>query len=128
MKIETVCETKLPLPLVNRGKVRDIYAAGEDKLLIVTTDRLSAFDVVLPTPVPDKGRVLNQISLFWFEKFKSIVSNHILCSDVEKMNLERCCVRISGPQLPTPKAALKLINLLLIEILPWCRKPQFYPG
>src|SRR3990167_7084254 len=98
MNSSTVWETSLPLPLVNRGKVRDIYAAGEDKLLIVTTDRLSAFDVVLPTPVPDKGRVLNQISLFWFEKFKSIVSNHILCSDVEKMNLDKGTVEEFGGQ------------------------------
>lgn len=99
MNIETVWETKLPLPLVNRGKVRDIYAAGEDKLLIVTTDRLSAFDVVLPTPVPDKGRVLNQISLFWFEKFKNLVPNHILCSDIEKMKLDRKVIEEFGAQL-----------------------------
>ena len=69
-KNKTVWETALPLPLLSRGKVRDIYEAGKDRLLIVTTDRLSAFDVVLPTPIQDKGRVLNQISLFWFEKFK----------------------------------------------------------
>ena len=86
---ETVWETKLPLPLVNRGKVRDIYAVGQDKLLIITTDRLSAFDVVLPTPIADKGRVLNQISLFWFEKFKNLIPNHILTWDIEKMGLDR---------------------------------------
>ncbi len=86
---KTVWETKLPLPLVNRGKVRDIYAVGDDKLLIVTTDRLSAFDVVLPTPIADKGRVLNQISLFWFEKFKNLISNHILAADVEKMGFDK---------------------------------------
>lgn len=85
---ETVWETKLPLPLVNRGKVRDIYAVGSDKLLIITTDRLSAFDVVLPKPIPDKGRVLNQISLFWFEKFKNTVPNHVITSDIEKMGLD----------------------------------------
>ena len=78
----TVKETNLPLPLLNRGKVRDIYAVGEDKLLIITTDRLSAFDVVLPNPIPNKGKVLNQISLFWFEKFKSLVPNHILTDDI----------------------------------------------
>ncbi len=87
-KNETVWETSLPLPLVNRGKVRDIYAVGKDKLLIVTTDRLSAFDVVLPTPVSDKGSVLNQISNFWFKKLKKIVPNHILTTDVEKMDLD----------------------------------------
>jgi phosphoribosylaminoimidazole-succinocarboxamide synthase len=95
----TVWETSLPLDLVNRGKVRDIYAVGNDKLLIVTTDRLSAFDVVLPTPVPDKGRVLNQISLFWFDKFKRLVPNHILESDVRKMGLDAKLLREHGPAL-----------------------------
>jgi phosphoribosylaminoimidazole-succinocarboxamide synthase len=62
-----------------RGKVRDIYDLG-DKLLIVATDRLSAFDVVLPTPIPDKGRVLTQLSLFWFDLLKNIIPNHVLSS------------------------------------------------
>ena len=63
-----------------RGKVRDIYDLG-DKLLIVATDRLSAFDVILPTPIPDKGRVLTQLSLFWFDLFKDVISNHVLSAD-----------------------------------------------
>ena len=62
-----------------RGKVRDIYDLG-DKLLIVATDRLSAFDVVMPTPIPDKGRVLTQLSLFWFELLKDAIPNHVLSS------------------------------------------------
>jgi phosphoribosylaminoimidazole-succinocarboxamide synthase len=65
------------LPLVGRGKVRDNYAVGEDKLLIVTTDRLSAFDVVMGEAIPDKGRVLNQMALFWFEKLADVVPNHL---------------------------------------------------
>jgi phosphoribosylaminoimidazole-succinocarboxamide synthase len=65
------------LKLLKRGKVRDIYEVG-DRLLIVATDRLSAFDVILPTPIPDKGRVLTQISLFWFDKLASIVPNHLI--------------------------------------------------
>jgi phosphoribosylaminoimidazole-succinocarboxamide synthase len=60
-----------------RGKVRDIYDLG-DKLLLVATDRLSAFDVILPTPIPDKGRVLTQLSLFWFDLLKDVVPNHVL--------------------------------------------------
>ncbi len=60
-----------------RGKVRDIYDLG-DKLLIVATDRLSAFDVILPTPIPDKGRVLTQLSLFWFDLLKDVIPNHVL--------------------------------------------------
>ena len=60
-----------------RGKVRDIYDLG-DKLLIVATDRLSAFDVVMPTPIPDKGKVLTQLSLFWFELLQDVIPNHVL--------------------------------------------------
>jgi len=65
------------LPLLARGKVRDIYAVGDDRLLIITTDRLSAFDVVLPDPIPDKGNVLNEMSNFWFGKLAHIVRNHL---------------------------------------------------
>jgi phosphoribosylaminoimidazole-succinocarboxamide synthase len=75
-----ISETNFPgLKLRGRGKVRDIYEVG-DKLLIVATDRLSAFDVVLPTGIPDKGKVLTQLSLFWFEKLKDVVPNHIIAS------------------------------------------------
>ena len=73
-----ISQTNFPgLKLQSRGKVRDIYASG-DRLLIVATDRLSAFDVVLPTPIPDKGRVLTQLSLFWFEKLADIVPHHVI--------------------------------------------------
>jgi phosphoribosylaminoimidazole-succinocarboxamide synthase len=65
------------LPLINRGKVRDIYDLGADKMLLVTTDRLSAFDVVLPTPIVDKGAVLTEIANFWFDKLKHIIPNHL---------------------------------------------------
>jgi phosphoribosylaminoimidazole-succinocarboxamide synthase len=65
------------LPLLGRGKVRDMYAVGGDHLLIVTTDRLSAFDVVLPDPIPDKGQVLNELSNFWFRRLGHIVPNHL---------------------------------------------------
>ncbi|WP_321492815.1 phosphoribosylaminoimidazolesuccinocarboxamide synthase [uncultured Desulfobacter sp.] len=69
------------LPLIRQGKVRDIFDTG-DALLMVTTDRLSAFDVVLPDPIPDKGKVLNQISVFWFKQMESIIKNHIISTDV----------------------------------------------
>src|ERR1700704_2261213 len=65
------------LKLLGRGKVRDMYAVDGDRLLLVTTDRLSAFDVVLPDPIPDKGRVLNELSNFWFKKLGHIVPNHL---------------------------------------------------
>jgi phosphoribosylaminoimidazole-succinocarboxamide synthase len=73
----TLSESVLDLPLIARGKVRDIYDLG-DKLLIVATDRISAFDVVLPTGIPDKGAVLTQISAFWFELTGDIVPNHFI--------------------------------------------------
>jgi phosphoribosylaminoimidazole-succinocarboxamide synthase len=65
------------LPLLARGKVRDIYAVGDDKLLIVATDRLSAFDVVLPTPIPDKGKILTELADFWFGKLAHIIPNQL---------------------------------------------------
>ena len=65
------------LPLLHRGKVRDIYAVDDDKLLIVQTDRLSAFDVILPTAVPDKGKILTALSQFWFDKLAHIMPNHL---------------------------------------------------
>tara|TARA_Y100000814_G_scaffold3779_1_gene4020 strand:- start:4280 stop:5155 length:876 start_codon:yes stop_codon:yes gene_type:complete len=74
------------LELVAKGKVRDIYAVDSDHLLIVTTDRMSAFDVVLPNPIPGKGEVLTQLSEFWFEKTQSIVSNH-MTDDLELVDL-----------------------------------------
>jgi phosphoribosylaminoimidazole-succinocarboxamide synthase len=65
------------LKLLSRGKVRDNYAVGDDRLLIVTSDRLSAFDVVMAEPIPDKGRVLNAMALFWFERLADVVPNHL---------------------------------------------------
>lgn len=70
-------------PLVSRGKVRDIYEIDADTLLIVTTDRISAFDVVLPDPIPQKGAVLNSITLFWMERMKDLVPNHVIASRVD---------------------------------------------
>src|SRR5512145_2917306 len=73
------------LPRIGRGKVRDIYAVGADKMLIVTSDRLSAFDVVLPDPIPDKGRVLNQMANFWFERLGHVVPNQLTGIDPESV-------------------------------------------
>ena len=74
----TLFETNIQsLPLLHRGKVRDIYGVDEDKLLIIQTDRLSAFDVILPTPVPGKGRLLTALSDFWFAKLAHIIPNHL---------------------------------------------------
>jgi len=86
---EAVFETDIKgLDLRSRGKVRDIYDVDHDKLLIVATDRISAFDVVIPTPIPGKGRVLTRMSLFWFNKFKDLVKNHIISDDPDEYPLE----------------------------------------
>ena len=81
MKIVT--KTKIrEFPLISRGKVRDIYEIDPQTLLIVTTDRMSAFDVIMNEPIPYKGVVLNQITLYWMDAFKDLVSNHLLATDV----------------------------------------------
>lgn len=77
--MQAVTETSLPLRLFQRGKVRDVYDMG-GQLLVVSTDRISAFDVVLPTGVPEKGRVLNQMSAFWFRQTGGIIENHMVAS------------------------------------------------
>jgi phosphoribosylaminoimidazole-succinocarboxamide synthase len=76
------------LPRLGKGKVRDIYAVGADKMLIVTSDRLSAFDVVLSDPIPDKGRVLNEMANFWFERLGHIVPNQLTGIDPESVVAE----------------------------------------
>ena len=80
----TLYESSLKsLPRIGKGKVRDIYAVGGDKMLILVSDRLSAFDVVLSDPIPDKGRVLNDMANFWFAKLAHVVPNHLTGIDPE---------------------------------------------
>ena len=82
MTSTAVSRTDLPgLPPPSRGKVRDVYDLG-DALLLVATDRLSAFDCVFPDPIPDKGKVLNQLSAFWFERTRPLIPNHVIATDV----------------------------------------------
>jgi phosphoribosylaminoimidazole-succinocarboxamide synthase len=90
------------LPLWRRGKVRDVYDLG-DRLLIVTTDRISAFDVVLPTPIPDKGRVLTQLSLFWFDLLKDVVPNQIDRSGAPVPALDRYARDLEGRSMIVSK-------------------------
>jgi phosphoribosylaminoimidazole-succinocarboxamide synthase len=79
---KVILKTEFPdIQLLNRGKVRDIYELGE-LLLLVATDRISAFDVVLPNGIPEKGRVLTQISIYWFEQMKDIIQNHIVATEI----------------------------------------------
>jgi phosphoribosylaminoimidazole-succinocarboxamide synthase len=84
------------LPLLGNGKVRDNYAVGTDKLLIVTTDRLSAFDVIMNEPIPGKGKVLNQMSDFWFEKLGAIVPNHLTGIDPVSVVAENEADQVRG--------------------------------
>lgn len=74
-------ETSTPLPLVGRGKVREIYDAGDDRLLMITTDRISAFDVVLPQPIPRKGEVLTQVTTWWLGQLEDITPHHLITAD-----------------------------------------------
>jgi phosphoribosylaminoimidazole-succinocarboxamide synthase len=85
-----------------RGKVRDIYDLG-DKLLIVATDRLSAFDVILPTPIPDKGRVLTQLSLFWFDLLKDVIPNHVISATEFPVPFDRFQDELAGRSMLVTK-------------------------
>jgi phosphoribosylaminoimidazole-succinocarboxamide synthase len=96
--LTTVFDTDLKLPLFGKGKVRDTYITG-DKLLIVATDRISAFDSVLPTAVPDKGIVLNQISAFWFGKTYHVVHNHM----IESIESNRALLKYAPGRKPLPQ-------------------------
>lgn len=111
----TVWETKLPLPLVGRGKVRDIYAVGDDKLLLITTDRLSAFDVVLPNPIPFKGKVLTQISIFWFNYFSKLTPHHLITADINKMGFDQKFVQEFGSQIEGRSMLVKRTKPLSVE-------------
>jgi len=93
------------------GKVREIYDAGEDALLIVTTDRISAFDVILPTPVPDKGKMLNLLSVFWFDYTKDIVKNHMITTDYKKFPKPYCDM----PELEGRGMLVKKLRMLPVE-------------
>lgn len=114
-KVDTVTQTNLPLPLIARGKVRDIYAVSEDKLLIVTSDRLSAYDVIFSDPIPYKGIVLTQISAFWFEFFKNEVSHHLITTNLSEMGLGEGLLSKFGSQLEGRTMLVKKCAPLPIE-------------
>jgi phosphoribosylaminoimidazole-succinocarboxamide synthase len=110
--VKTVSETNIEdLRLVHRGKVRDVYEAGEDRLLLVATDRISAFDCILPNPIPDKGVVLTQISAFWFEKLKHLTANHLITADFDEMPAE---VR-KNPELAGRSTLVKKTRVFPVE-------------
>ncbi|RMG06962.1 MAG: phosphoribosylaminoimidazolesuccinocarboxamide synthase, partial [Acidobacteria bacterium] len=81
-----VVETRIEdLKIINRGKVRDVYEIDQDRLLMVATDRISAFDCIIPTPIPRKGEILTAISVFWFNFLADIVPNHLITADFDEM-------------------------------------------
>ncbi|HKA48565.1 MAG TPA: phosphoribosylaminoimidazolesuccinocarboxamide synthase [Candidatus Dormibacteraeota bacterium] len=92
---QALTQTHLELPLFSRGKVRDTYRLDDRRLLMVSTDRISAFDYVLPTAIPDRGRVLTQLSAFWFDKTREVVPNHLLATSYDGLTPDvegRCMV------------------------------------
>ena len=94
-----VSASNLPLPKIGRGKVRDIYAVGDDRLLLLTTDRISAFDVVMAETIPMKGAVLTQISAFWFDKLAGRVPHHMITADADAIIREVPALRAHRPDI-----------------------------
>src|SRR5437667_11425734 len=84
----TMRSSDLPLPKIGSGKVRDIYAVGEDRVLLLTTDRISAFDVVMAETIPMKGAVLTQISAWWFKRLEGVVPHHMISADADAIVAE----------------------------------------
>jgi phosphoribosylaminoimidazole-succinocarboxamide synthase len=104
MGTDPIFESRImSLPRLGRGKVRDIYAVGADKMLIVASDRLSAFDVVLPDPIPDKGRVLNEMANFWFAKLGNVVPNQLTGIDPESVVTEQEKAQVRGRSVVVKK-------------------------
>jgi len=110
MSETALLQSSLPFP-VRRGKVRDVYDLGEH-LLIVATDRISAFDCVMPNGVPGKGKILNQLSLFWFRRTESIIANHLIATDVTDFPQ---AVRSFGDQLIGRSVLVKKTKVIPVE-------------
>jgi phosphoribosylaminoimidazole-succinocarboxamide synthase len=109
----TMLASDLPLPRIGRGKVRDIYAVGDDRLLLLTTDRISAFDVVMAETIPMKGAVLTQISAFWFNELEGVVPHHMISADAD-------AIIDQVPELKHQRALLEGRAML-------CRRTRVFP-
>ncbi|HEY8420782.1 MAG TPA: phosphoribosylaminoimidazolesuccinocarboxamide synthase [Thermoclostridium sp.] len=105
----------IDLPLFAKGKVRDVYDVDENLLLMVVTDRISAFDVVFNEPIPDKGRVLNKISEFWFDFTKNIIGNHVVTTDVSKYpkGLDRFREELDGRSMLVKKVKMENVECIV---------------
>ena len=113
MTITTISTSDLPLPRLGRGKVRDIYAVGDDRVLLLTTDRISAFDVVMAETIPMKGAVLTQTSAWWFNQLGGVVPHHMISSDADDIIAQ-------VPELAGQRAALAGRAML-------CRRTTVFP-
>src|SRR5450631_4195219 len=111
--MKTMLASDLPLPRIGRGKVRDIYAVGDDRVLLLTTDRISAFDVVMAETIPMKGAVLTQISAWWFNELEGVVPHHMISADTE-------AIIAQVPELQGHRAALTGRAML-------CRRTEVFP-
>jgi len=109
----TMLASDLPLPRIGRGKVRDIYAVGDDRVLLLTTDRISAFDVVMAATIPMKGAVLTQISAWWFNELEGVVPHHMISADADTIIRE-------VPELRDHRASLEGRAML-------CRRTKVFP-
>ncbi|TAH67562.1 MAG: phosphoribosylaminoimidazolesuccinocarboxamide synthase [Rhodopseudomonas palustris] len=109
----TMLSSDLPLPKIGRGKVRDIYAVGDDRLLLVTTDRISAFDVVMNETIPFKGAVLTQLSAWWFRQLEGVVPHHMISADID-------AIIAAVPQLRDHRAQLSGRTML-------CQRTKVFP-
>ena len=101
------------LPLLHRGKVRDLYAVGDDELLVIQSDRLSAFDVILPTPIPGKGRVLTELSNFWFAKLHHVIPNHLTGTAPESVVSEADRPQVAGRAMVVRKYKPLLVEAVV---------------
>src|ERR1700761_3468277 len=111
--MNAMLDSDLPLPRIGRGKVRDIYAVGDDRVLLLTTDRISAFDVVMAETIPMKGAVLTQISAWWFAQLENIVPHHMISAD-------GLCIIAQGAALNDDRASLAVGSLL-------CKRTSVFP-
>ena len=111
--MNTVLSSDLPLPKIGRGKVRDIYAVGDDRVLLLTTDRISAFDVVMAETIPMKGAVLTQVSAFWFNELEGVVPHHMISADADEIIAEL-------PELKSHRADILGRAML-------CRRTKVFP-
>src|ERR1700726_1499066 len=118
--MDTMLASDLPLPRIGRGKVRDIYAVGDDRVLLLTTDRISAFDVVMAETIPMKGAVLTQISAWWFNRLEGVVPHHMISADAGKIIRE-------VPALKDHRASLEGHRAVLEGRAMLCRGKKVFP-